>query len=223
MSPDFEFFLRMKVGENVGHHWYGIFLFDFPLSILLCLLFHNLIRNGLIENLSPWFSSRFWSARNLNWNQYALDHKLGLIISIFIGILSHLLWDAFTHFDGEFVLLFPFLASDIPIGTFRLPIYLLLQILSSLVGLSYMYLYIRKFPAKNFIPTSRMDKWIYWTLFLSISLYILMVRLILWPQYQSFWDIFMAGMGSGMWGLLLTALIVKVNGLVKWQVESRSR
>ena len=51
LTPDFEYFIRMKVQSNYSHTPAGIFWFNVPLGFLLAIIYHNLMRNCLISNL----------------------------------------------------------------------------------------------------------------------------------------------------------------------------
>ena len=50
LSPDFEYFIRMKIESNYSHTFWGIFYFDLPLGIMLTFIFHNIVKNELFEN-----------------------------------------------------------------------------------------------------------------------------------------------------------------------------
>ena len=58
LTPDFEYFLRMKIQSNYSHSLSGIFWFDIPLSICLAFIFHNYVRNSLFDNLPTILKSR---------------------------------------------------------------------------------------------------------------------------------------------------------------------
>jgi hypothetical protein len=49
MTPDFEFLIRMNVGSIYSHTLAGIFYFDIPVGIAICFLFHDVVRDDLIE------------------------------------------------------------------------------------------------------------------------------------------------------------------------------
>ncbi len=40
MTPDFEYFLRLRVRSDFSHTLFGVFWFDLPLGIVLCFVFH---------------------------------------------------------------------------------------------------------------------------------------------------------------------------------------
>ncbi len=103
LSPDFEYFIRMKIQSDYSHNLVGLFLFDLPMSILLAFIFHNIVRNTLYENLPKFIKSKLIRFMQFNWNQYFIKNYFAVIISILIGAVSHIFWDSFTHFEGYFV------------------------------------------------------------------------------------------------------------------------
>jgi len=70
LTPDFEYFIRMKVQSNFSHTILGVFWFDLPLGILLAFLFHNIVRNSLFDNLPLPLKSRLIGFNKFNWNRY---------------------------------------------------------------------------------------------------------------------------------------------------------
>lgn len=195
LVPDFEYFFRLREVENIGHYWYGIFLFDFPVALLLCFLFHNLLRNSLVANLPAYFRYRFTSILDFDWNAYARTNKWNITLSLFIGIASHIIWDGFTHYDGLFVKMFPALEFKTAIAGFHMPVYFLLQIVFSVIGLLAVLIVMLRIPPQQNNIDREKNKW-YWPLFGLTLTIILCIRLAGWPQYNSFWGVFMAVMGG---------------------------
>ncbi|MHC0443524.1 DUF4184 family protein, partial [Flavobacterium sp. 3-210] len=68
LTPDFEYFLRMKVKSDYSHTLSGIFWFDLPLALLLTFLFHNLTRNLLFQNLPSFIKNRILIYTDFDWN-----------------------------------------------------------------------------------------------------------------------------------------------------------
>lgn len=205
--PDFEYFLQMREVENVGHHWYGILFFDFPMALSFCFLFHNLLRNSLLVNIPNTLRNRFDGAYDFDWNKYAKTHKSQIALSLLLGIMSHLLWDGFTHHDGIFVLLIPAFSANI--GFAHLPVYFLLQVLFSIAGLISVIFSIVKMPAKTMSIKINASSKLYWPLFSIMLILILFIRLTIWPQFNTFWGIFMAVMGGICYTWLFTSIIIK--------------
>ena len=134
LTPDFEYFLRMRIKSNYSHTIDGLFWFDIPLGLLLAFVFHNIVRDSLFDNLPLGLKSKFLSFRKFDWNSHFKKNWLVVIISIFIGAVSHIFWDSFTHDHGYFVQTIPNLANTVNIFTLKIPILKILQHSSTLVG-----------------------------------------------------------------------------------------
>ncbi|MBL0335823.1 MAG: DUF4184 family protein [Chitinophagaceae bacterium] len=59
MVPDFENFFNMQETEVTSHQLSGFFLFDLPVGLFACFLFHNLLKHGFVENLPRFYQRRF--------------------------------------------------------------------------------------------------------------------------------------------------------------------
>ncbi len=208
MIPDFEFFLQMREVENIGHHWYGIILFDVPMAFLFCYIFHNLLRNLFIANLPGFLRNRCGAVYNFNWNSYAANNKVAVLLSIVIGVVSHVGWDAFTHYDGVFVDAIPFLAQPIEIQSHSLPVYFLLQLFFSAAGLMVMLLYVFQLPILSKTEIRQPQK-IYWPLLIVLFLILFSIRVVAWAQYNTFWGLVMAAFGGFTYSWIATSFFFK--------------
>ena len=209
IAPDLEYFIHMREIENIGHHWYGIFLFDLPVSILICFLFHNLMRNSFLANLPGIYRKRFIHFQDFNWNSYARLNKCRVLVSILIGILSHLGWDAFTHHDGFIVQYFPSLSMTVELMEQSVPIYFILQILFSIAGMVMVHQQIMHMPVRqNEISTAPFNNR-YWGAFTLLFFTIALSRLIIWPEFNSFGGVMIAIMGSLLYSWLPVSIIFK--------------
>jgi hypothetical protein len=207
MVPDFEFFFQMREVENIGHHWHGILLFDVPVALLLSYLFHNLLRNFFIAHLPAAVKHRFAFATSFNWHTYVSNNKVTVLLSLLTGIASHMLLDAFTHYDGFFVIHFPALAASS--NWFEVPVYTVLQILFSIIGLVAIVFYVYRIPRKNIcnhIPTHT----IYWPLHIGLIGFILLIRVVAWPEYNTFGGLAIGFMGSVTYGWVFASALLKL-------------
>ncbi len=218
MVPDFEFFFQMREVENIGHHWYGILLFDLPVAILFCYVFHNLLKHLLVINLPALYRNRFVHTIGFRWNEYAAANKMKVFISLLTGILSHIAWDAFTHNNGFFVMLIPALQSNINISGKLIPVYFLLQILFSVAGMWAVHRAVVRIPPKPTQHLSIKTNSFYWPSFMLVFLIIVLSRILLWPQYNSFWGIVMACIGGFMYTWISISLIFKNKPLKKLHI-----
>lgn len=151
MAPDFEYFLRMNMQGDIGHHFIGIFLIDLPLGLILALLIHIVIRDPFIEYLPRPFKQRFIIFQHQNWLKYLLQNFWTVAVSLILGILTHIIWDAFTHKSGFFVQLNPLLQQVMHFGQFNIPVFKILQYASGVLGLLIVMICIYKLP-KNSLP-----------------------------------------------------------------------
>jgi membrane-bound metal-dependent hydrolase YbcI (DUF457 family) len=132
MAPDFPYFLPGELSRTNTHDLGGVFLVCWPMGLAVWLLFVHLLERPSIELLpQPWRLRMPHSDSSFRFRSLALA-SLGVIV----GALTHIAWDAFTHADTPMTRLFPLLGE----GAFSLrgrsvPVYFVLQVLSSLVGL----------------------------------------------------------------------------------------
>ena len=155
------------------------------------------------------YRNKFMDVVGFNWKAYAAANKTTILLSLFVGILSHVAWDAFTHYDGFFVTLMPVLRSNISIMGKTIPAYLFLQIFSSLAGMWLVYRSIAKMPVsatENFPVKTNIY---YWPAFIIVFTIIVISRICIWPEYNSFWGIVMACMGSVIYACFLISFIFK--------------
>jgi hypothetical protein len=96
MVPDFEYFLRFTPGGGFGHTLPGIFLLDLPLALMTLWLFHSFAKAPLYAWL-PWGVRRRIRLGPAS-PQFGSFARFALVVlSIFVGIATHILWDCFTH------------------------------------------------------------------------------------------------------------------------------
>lgn len=165
LTPDFEYFIRMKVESIYSHTISGLFWFDLPLGILLAFLFHNVVRNCLYDNLPIILNSRLSIFKEFNWTKYFRENWITVIVSITIGAASHLFWDSFTHHNGYFVGVIPELKNSINICNKQIFIFKILQHTSSLIGAIIISYSLFKLPKGRLSKTNiRIEYWIILTI-----------------------------------------------------------
>ena len=142
LAPDFEYFLRWAVAAPIGHsrtvsHSVGAILyFNLPLVFLLAYLWHGVVRRPLLCHLPRPLDA--WLARQAQarWRLGSVREVLVFAGSAVAGISSHIFLDAFTHYRGAFVLLWPALATRVTVLGRELRVYQVLQHGMSVVGLA---------------------------------------------------------------------------------------
>jgi hypothetical protein len=207
MTPDFEYFLRMKIQGNYGHSISGIFLFDLPLGLFLAFLYHNIVRDSLIENLPTYLTSRLSYGCRFNWNKHFKTHWMVVIFSVLVGVISHLFWDSFTHYNGYFVSSIPLLQNNIEILNRQIPVYKILQHSSTLLGGLIIVIVLSKLPSNKQVIGH--FNWNYWSILSAITLMIVITRLYMGLDYKLSGQIIVTTISAGMIGLIVTPLIIK--------------
>jgi len=95
-APDFEYFLRLNIHGRFGHSLLGTFVLTLPLALLVLWLFHAFVKFPLARLLPDAIQRRLTS--HLHKFHFGGPARFALIVgSILIGIMTHLLWDSFTH------------------------------------------------------------------------------------------------------------------------------
>ncbi|MFC5682469.1 DUF4184 family protein [Flavobacterium sp. MAHUQ-51] len=174
MSPDLEYFFRMKIQSEISHTFLGIFLVDLPLALIIAFLFHGIIKKPLIENLPLFFQKRLVVLKNFDWNCYFKNNLLIVFLSFIFGTMTHIFWDSMTHWDGYIVQRVSFFNMQF-IG---FPIYKIAQHLSSVVGLLVISVYFLR------LTEVKLDRLTidcnYWLAVLLFTIGILIIRFLLW-------------------------------------------
>ena len=213
MAPDFEKFIRMRAYDNYSHTWESIFYFNLPLSLLLSFLFHLIVRNQLIDHLPTFLHERLASFKDFDWRQHFKKHYAIIILSVIVGTLSHILWDAFTHHDGRFVRWFPILAERIYFGRFRIAVYDFLQHLTSLFG-GLVVLYALFILPRQKVKQQVDGKLKYWVVLTIVAFIIVVIRYIYGYHLRYLTNLVVSVIGAGFLSLLLTSYVYsKFNSL----------
>jgi hypothetical protein len=213
VSPDFEYFIRMKVESNFSHTWLGMLWFDFPLSIILTFIYHVIVRNSFISNLPVFLRSRLSRYLNFNWLNYYKHHFFQVCICILVGIATHIFWDSFTHPHGDFVKIIPALKETTVIFGMHTTVYDLLQNISSFVGGIIVLYAILKMPrTKEF--ASPHHPFYYWFIVIGSGIIVANFRILTGIHYWEYYNVlttFVSGliMGSIIAPLFLERRVLK--------------
>jgi hypothetical protein len=143
IAPDFESFLRMRSSNEHSHTLGGMFYFDLPLSIIIALLFHLVVKESLIANSPSYLQQRFVDLRQLNFWNYLKSNYWIFLYSALVGSATHLLWDSFTHGSGFMAEMIPFInETKVPFQGAVYPFWYTLQHISSVIGLTLLAVYV---------------------------------------------------------------------------------
>jgi len=162
ITPDFESFIKIGHEKMYSHTWLGMFWYDLPLGLLLCIMFHMFVKIPLVEHMPKAMASRFYRFRTDNWMGYLRCHFIIVLVSLFIGIFSHLLWDACTHLN--------FYYPDSDESTLRfmgVRVYILVQYSCSVLGLLFIGLTVYSLPG-GYAPEVQGNWYNYWIIMLLV-------------------------------------------------------
>lgn len=149
MAPDFEYLFRLAVYSRIGHTTAGMILFTIPVAFVAWIVFSRVVRPALVELLPAGLAQAM--------RPPVQSLALGLA-AVAIGALSHIAWDGITHRRGWTPAILPFLLTPVVPG---LPLYRLLQHLSSAIGAAAIAIWISKWvrrqpaEARRFAPGQR--------------------------------------------------------------------
>jgi hypothetical protein len=205
VTPDFEYFLRMKIQSQYSHTITGLLWFDLPLGLLLSLVFHNLIRESLFNNLPSILKSRLLNFLAFDFNKYLKVNWIKVVISILIGTATHILWDGFTHDSGFFVSIIPELSNKIQF--IHLPVFRIIQHLSTLIGGFIVVIAILKLPVDRNISKGLDIK--YWITLFALSLVIILTRLLIGFDNKFYGHLIATSISAVIISLTLTPFIIR--------------
>lgn len=152
-APDFLFYLTLRPRHRFGHTWTGVFVLDLPLSLLVLWLFHRYAK----EPLWHWMPQSFRQRVTLGPRALPVKNLGGfalLLVSILVGIGTHMLWDSFTHVDYWPYHHWSFLHDIflLPIVGRRVQCYTLLQYGSSIIGTLVILVWFLRLPKTGASP-----------------------------------------------------------------------
>lgn len=135
MAPDFEYFLYGKPFQVAGHTFEGMVTVNFPLLISVWVLYEAFVREAVLEHMPLPFWGGVQQFRRSP--RYIRHFREALIFfsSAMLGMLTHLLWDGFTHQSGFAVQALPALRQSFLLFDQAIPVYKLLQHGSTMLGL----------------------------------------------------------------------------------------
>lgn len=209
VMPDAEAYLRMYSEKGLTHSWPGFLLFGVPFGMLLSFIFHDIVRNPLINNLPRFLQQRFSPLTEFNWNKRFVKNWVVVLISLIIGGASHFLWDNFSHFDGWLFNHYPALKGNIFLSDRELEIPYLIQYISTVIGIAVIIAFIVRLPAVKERRTRAVSPK-FWILFLLISASIYIPRTIFFTENRPD-DLLIAIISTCVWALFLVSLFFMKN------------
>jgi len=161
MTPDLGYYIGRFELATFDHTLRGSFLAGLPTGVILLLAFYLFCKpvafalprphRPALLPLCPGFDglrpARWWI----------------IILSLLVGIWTHIFWDSFTHDTGWFAQRIALLRDTVvAVGTAAFPLPLVLQVASTFVGFAIVAVaYFRWLRRQNPTETSESDSWRY--------------------------------------------------------------
>lgn len=133
LSPDFGYYISMWRYSARAHDFIDSLYTALPICLLL-ILFFSAFRAGILQLLPPSVSRLVEPHLPFIGSLFYPKHIILIILATILGIWSHILWDSFTHKSPQFAGWWPFVMAKIELFGMTLPLYKLLQNMSSLLG-----------------------------------------------------------------------------------------
>lgn len=175
IGPDLGYYAQFRIDGHIGHAWLMSGMVVLPYSVLFSLLFHTLVKKSLFDHLPIYFKSRWMHSYQFKFIDFLKHNFIIFILSVIIGMYSHLIWDSFTHKEGFFVELLPALNTEL----LHLAIYRWLQYGGSFFGMLYLirYNHLRPISDCNNSPFDLK----FWSATLSLTALIIFIRFYFFP------------------------------------------
>ncbi|MDX5437464.1 MAG: DUF4184 family protein [Pontibacter sp.] len=176
IAPDFAYFLSPIITTRVSHTLKGVVLFNLPVTFILAVVFHAIVREQIIRFLPPSLACRAAVATHARWFAYLRKHWLIFLGSAILGILSHLLWDSFTHYSGFFVRHIALLRKPVDFFGNALPLCRWVQHFSTVAGLTAISIYVYQLPVYTY-ATGRKYGWLFfWIVVVASGLLLFLLK-----------------------------------------------
>lgn len=205
ITPDFEYFIRMKLTGRYSHTIEGMFLLDLPVAIVIAYVFHQLVKAPLIDNSPSYFRNRLSELRQFAFLKYVAKSYHAFILCLLVGIGSHILWDSFTHSKEYFVQRIDLLSEPLSfIGFPAMPVYRYLQHASTVLGFIAIAIVFHNLP---FESQKKSISFRYWIIVLALSMVAFSIRASLGFEY--FGDVVATGISAMCIGLIGSSLFAR--------------
>ena len=209
MSPDFEYFFKMSVNGTYSHTFWGLFYFNLPVSFVVAMLFHQLVKGNLIINLPGFFQRRYHALLKFDFLEYFKKYSGGFLVCCWIGAASHIFWDSFTHNNGYFVQELPiYKIVNVNFLGARYPLFYVLQHFSTLAGMAAIALYIL-YMRVAWTPVIYRPSVLYWSVIILMTLSVVFLRFIILPSDLNLGNFVVSSISGFCLALILTGFLKK--------------
>ena len=197
----------MRVKSIFSHSLEGLLWFDLPMGLLLAFIFHNTVRDALIDNLPIFLRARFTNYKRFYWLKHFKRNWIVVIISILIGAISHILWDNATHEKGYFVQSISALSSSVDLLSRQVPIWKILQHTSTLIGRCVIVFAIYRLPVNK---TEKNINWKFWLTVAGLAFIISTIRFSASFDLRQYGNVLVTVISAILISLSITPFLLKL-------------
>lgn len=166
MAPDYEYFIWLRPFSTIGHTPVGFVLLNLPIVVILYMLWMGGVGRTLIRHCPEAISSRVMPLFKQEKTKQKSFYKLCFVISALLGMVTHVVWDAFTHETGYAVLHI----SALNLQVFGVKWYKILQHGSTVLGLTLMAFCFKKLKPSYVDEVDGANKINYWMSVVVLSI-----------------------------------------------------
>jgi hypothetical protein len=172
----------------------------------------------LILHLPSPFDKKFFNSLPFDFIGFLKQHWFKFTISVFIGIISHLVWDDFTNPDGWIYYFAPsFFSQIIHIGTIEMHLYVLIERIGailSIILIVWMVL-IKEEEGISPVQVPPKNKFAYWAMLSIGAVTVAGIALKTGNINHGIGHIIVVAISAFLFALLLTSFIYHL--LKKWE------
>ncbi|MEZ4368965.1 MAG: DUF4184 family protein [Kofleriaceae bacterium] len=216
MAPDFEYFVRGRQVGELSHSWLGLAVFCVPMTLVLALVFHRVVKTPALRLMPAAVSARLVPALAAPWPAAPAWRAVpAAAASAALGATTHLVWDGFTHGRGVITQRVPALLAPVEVpGLGTMALCRVLQHASTVVGLGVLvgWLVRRRWPAPVAVPTAaRARGYLVTVLAIAVGVALLTAYTIArgGRRGPSVGDHVVALIAGGLWGVVVAAVILR--------------
>jgi membrane-bound metal-dependent hydrolase YbcI (DUF457 family) len=130
MAPDVPYFVPLDIDRHFGHSIPALFWFCIPMGWGIYWLFEYFLKQPFISLCPIALQSRLVALPATRVSMTAL------VVSLLIGVTTHLLWDSFTHANSPWLGYLPFLETYLfSLGNYKVYVFKVFQHGGTFVGL----------------------------------------------------------------------------------------
>ncbi|MFM2228949.1 MAG: hypothetical protein RL607_207 [Bacteroidota bacterium] len=145
MVPDFEYFFRLETVSTHSHTFWGLLYWDIPVGLFLFIVYNQLVKKVVWTNLPSSLHERL-HVYSQPITIFSLRQFIFVCFSIYLGAITHVFWDAWTHPKGYFVNYFTTLQKEVIVLNYTIPYFKFAQHGSTLIGILAILHFIYRLP-----------------------------------------------------------------------------